>query len=107
MLDTAITDGPADGASIEDERPSFSFVATLADAPFPSAAFRCSVDNAPAEACTSPFQADQLEDGSHSFSVFAEDPQHFLADPTPARRSFAVVSAEEECEAVRRRRRLP
>jgi hypothetical protein len=97
-LDTAITDGPAEGALIEDERPIFSFAATLADEPFPAATFRCSVDDAPAEPCASPFQTAALEEGAHSFSVFAEDAADLVADPTPARRTFSVLSAEEECE---------
>src|SRR6476659_7305534 len=88
-LDTAITDGPAEGALIEEERPTFSFAATLAGAPFPAASFRCSVDNAPAEPCASPFQTAALEEGAHSFSVFAEDAD-LIADPTPARRTFSV-----------------
>jgi hypothetical protein len=99
-LDTAITDGPAEGALIEDERPTFSFAATLAGAPFPTATFRCSVDNAPAEPCASPFQTAALEEGAHSFSVFAEDAEGLVADPTPARRTFSVLSAEEECEVL-------
>jgi hypothetical protein len=98
-LDTAITGGPAEGALIEDERPTFSFEATLAGAPFPAATFRCSVDNAPAEPCASPFQPEALEEGAHSFSVFAEDTEDLVADPTPARRTFSVIGAEEECEA--------
>jgi hypothetical protein len=98
ILDTAITDGPADGALTEEERPSFSFAATLDDAPFAGARFNCSVDDAPAQACTSPFQTGQLDEGQHSFSVFAEDPEDVLADPTPARRSFAVGGEEEQCE---------
>jgi hypothetical protein len=99
VLDTTITEGPADGAVTENERPSFSFAATLAALPFEAATFQCSVDDDPAEPCAGPFQADRLEDGTHSFSVFAEDPEHLLADSTPAERSFVIVSAEEECEA--------
>ena len=98
-LDTIITSGPADGAAIEQESATFSFAATLADAPFPFATFRCSVDNAPEEPCASPYEIAQLEDGGHSFSVFAEDPQRLLADPSPAQRAFSVIVAEEECEA--------
>jgi len=99
-LDTAITDGPAEGAVIEDERPSFSFTATVAGVPFPAATFRCSVDNAPAEPCASPFETAALEEGAHSFSVFAEDVADLVADPTPARRTFSVLGAEEECEVI-------
>jgi hypothetical protein len=99
-IDTTITEGPAEGAVIADERPSFGFTATLADVPFPTATFRCSVDHAPAQPCTSPFQTEALEDGAHSFQVFAEDAEHFVADPTPAQRTFAIITdEEEECEA--------
>ena len=97
-LDTVITSGPAEGAVIEDPRPSFSFEATLAGAPFAAATFLCSVDKAPAAPCTSPFQTDGLEEGAHSFAVFAEGAQQLLVDPTPAERSFAVIEPEEECE---------
>jgi hypothetical protein len=97
-LDTSITAGPAEGAVIDELNPSFSFDATLAGAPFPAATFRCSVDDAPAEPCASPFQTAPLEDGAHSFSVFAEDAEHLLADPTPARRTFSLGAPEEDCE---------
>jgi hypothetical protein len=97
-IDTTITGGPAEGAIVVDPRVTFSFEAALAGVPFPAASFRCSVDDAPAAPCTSPFQTAQLEEGAHSFSVFAEDPQQFIADPTPARRTFSVISPEEECE---------
>jgi hypothetical protein len=100
VIETTITDGPAEGALIETERPTFSFAATLAGVPLANATFRCSVDSVPAEPCASPFQTDELEDGAHRFSVFAEDPEGFVADPTPAERSFTIVSAEEECESV-------
>ena len=46
-IDTAIVAGPADGATIEDERPTFAFAATRDGEPFPGATFHCSVDNAP------------------------------------------------------------
>jgi hypothetical protein len=97
-LDTTITAGPDEGELIEDERPSFSFEATLASAPFPGATFRCSLDNGPAESCTSPFLTPPLEGGAHSFSVFAEGAEHFVADPTPAQRTFSVSGFEEDCE---------
>lgn len=99
VVETTITAGPVEGAVIEDERPSFAFAATLADVPLPGATFSCSVDHAPAEPCTSPFQAGPLEDGAHSFAVFAEDAERLVADPTPAQRSFSIVTTEEECES--------
>lgn len=98
VLDTAITDGVGEDGATELERPAFAFAATLGGSPLDVAQFRCSVDDAPPEPCASPFQTDPLDDGGHTFSVFAEDPARLLADPTPARRNFAVVSPEEECE---------
>jgi hypothetical protein len=97
-LDTVITSGPAEEAVIEDPRPIFSFEATLAGAPFPAATFLCAVDKAPATPCASPFQTKGLEEGAHSFAVFAEDAQQLLVDATPAERSFSVIEPEEECE---------
>jgi hypothetical protein len=99
VIETTITAGPADEALIEEGSTSFSFTATRDGAPFPDATFRCSVDNAPAEPCASPLSLDELDEGPHTFSVFAEDPEHFTADPVPARRSF-VVASEEACEEV-------
>lgn len=98
VLDTIITAGPADGALIEEPGASFSFEATLAGSPFAGATFLCSVDDAPSAPCTSPFQAAGLEEGSHNFAVYAEDAQHFVADASPAERTFSVVEPEEECE---------
>ncbi len=83
-IDTAITDGPAEGAAIEIDRPTFAFSATRDGQPFPDATFHCSVDSAPAQPCTSPIMIGPLEEGSHSFSVYASDPQSFTADPEPA-----------------------
>lgn len=97
-LDTVIVSGPAEGALIEEPRPSFSFEATLAGAPFSAATFLCSVDDAPAAPCTSPFQTNGLEEGAHGFAVFAEDAQQLLVDATPAERSFTVIEPDEECE---------
>jgi hypothetical protein len=98
FLDTSITAGPAEGAVIDELNPSFSFAATLGGVPFPAATFSCSLDNAPAEPCSSPFQTALLEDGAHSFSVAAEDPVHLVTDPTPARRTFSLGAPEGDCE---------
>jgi hypothetical protein len=99
-IDTAITGGPLEGSTTEDETPSFSFTATSNGNPFPAAVFQCAVDGEPAEPCTSPFQLPSLEEeGEHTFSVFAEDPDSADRDPSPATRSFFFFTAEEEeCE---------
>jgi hypothetical protein len=97
-----------EGATIEEEEPSFSFVATLDGAPFPGAVFHCALDGAPAQECESPFRLSALEvEGPHSFSVYAEDPLSLARDTTPATRGFVFVQseaaeeeAEDECEAV-------
>lgn len=100
VIDTAITAGPSDGSATEDETPTFSFSATRDGAPFPTAAFYCSVDGAPAEPCVSPYELAPLEEeGQHSFSVYAEDPETAARDPEPASRSFLLEFEEEECEA--------
>lgn len=99
VIDTAITDGPEEGAIVE-EAPAFSFAATRNAAPFPEAEFRCAVDGAEPEPCESPFQLDELEtSGRHTFSVYAEDGVTEERDPEPATRSFFVEPEEEaECE---------
>ncbi len=98
-LETTITEGLPEGAAAEGDRVSFGFAATLDSEPLDGADFRCSVDDAPAALCASPFQTDQLAAGAHTFSVFAEAPDRQLADPTPAWRTFLVLSAEDECES--------
>ena len=98
VIDTAITDGPADASLIEQGSTGFSFSATRDGAPFPDAAFQCSVDDGPFQACTSPLRLERLDEGAHSFSVFAEDPESVDADPEPDHRMFAFFETEEECE---------
>jgi hypothetical protein len=108
LIDTTITSGPPEGATIEEEEPSFTFAATLDGEPFPGALFQCSLDGAPAQECESPFRLSALEvEGPHSFSVYAEDPLSLARDMTPATRGFVFVQseaveeeAEGECEAV-------
>ena len=49
-------------------QPSFAFTD-----PEASTSYQCRIDNAPFAACTSPYQAPTLSDGSHTFSVRAVD----------------------------------
>jgi hypothetical protein len=104
VVDTAIVEGPAEGAVVEAESAVFAFTATLDGAPLGGAAFKCSLDDGPAEPCASPLNLEELEVGPHTFAVFAEDPRTAIADPEPARRSFEVAlpaeceSAQEESE---------
>ncbi len=80
--DTTIADGPAEGATITDPTPSFTF--TSNESP---ATFACSVDGGAAATC--PAELPALNDGAHSLSVAAIDAEG-NADPTPATRSFTV-----------------
>lgn len=101
VIDTVISSGPAEGSVSEDERPLFTFSATRDGAEFPAARFHCSLDGAPAEPCTSPDQLAAIEEeGRHSFSVYAEDPETSARDPEPATRSFYIEFEETECEEV-------
>ena len=78
-----IVKGPAEGATIDDRRPSFEF---LADDP--QARFACSLDGGAAVPCSSPYQLPELAPGPHSFSVGALDSAGY-GQPA-ASRGFAV-----------------
>jgi hypothetical protein len=100
VIDTEITAGPEDGAVIEDESPSFSFAATVDGAPFPTAAFHCSVDGEAPVDCASPYELETLDrEGRHTFSVYAEEPVTQAVDPEPETRQF-FLEFDEECEEV-------
>ena len=98
-IETAITAGPAEGSTIDEAEPAFSFSATLEGAPMPGAVFQCAVDDAPPVSCASPFRLPALEEeGPHAFSVYAEDPLSLARDPSPAVRDFSFQAAEEDEE---------
>ena len=100
-LDTAITAGPAEGAVIEDERPTFSFAATLAGGAVPRRHLPLLGRQRPRRTLREPLpDSRRWKRAPHSFAVFAEDAADLVADPTPARRTFSVLSAEEECEVL-------
>jgi hypothetical protein len=87
---TTITLGPAEGSATETDSPLFGF---LADEP--GSTFSCSVDGGGFFPCSSPHQLGPLDDGPHSFAVFATD----LAgnpDASPAERSFTVDAVPVE-----------
>jgi CSLREA domain-containing protein len=78
--ETSIDAGPDDPGN--DSTPTFAFSVSE------DAAFRCSVDEAPFESCTSPLTTGELVDGAHSFSVRATDAAgNVEADPA----SFAFT----------------
>jgi uncharacterized delta-60 repeat protein len=82
--ETTITSGPADGSSITDATPTFTFTSSE-----PGSTFECRVDSEAFTACTSPQTTAPLSDGQHSFAVRAIDASG-QADPTPATRTFTV-----------------
>lgn len=85
--ETTIETGPADGSTIADATPTFTF-----DSPDPLATFECRIDSdmeADFTECTSPHTTAALTDGPHTFEVRAIDVL-VQADPTPATRSFTV-----------------
>jgi hypothetical protein len=84
--ETFITAGPAQGLPTIDPTPSFSFSSDEA-----GATFSCAVDGGDFEPCDSPLQLGPLDDGAHSFAVFATD-QADNPDESPAERSFVVDS---------------
>lgn len=82
--ETTITAGPADGETTSTTTPAFEFASGES-----GSSFACSVDGGAASACTSPFTATTLDDGTHTFSVAATDGAG-NTDTTPATRSFTV-----------------
>jgi Ca2+-binding RTX toxin-like protein len=82
--DTSISAGPANGSTITDNTPTFSFTATEA-----GATFECRVDAAAFAACASAFTTATLPDGAHAFDVRSKDAAGNI-DASPASRSFTV-----------------
>ncbi|MGE5527305.1 MAG: PKD domain-containing protein [Methanosarcina sp.] len=79
---TSISSGPSGTTGASDA--AFAFAADEQDS-----AFECSLDEASFETCESPRGYKELGEGTHSFAVRATDPAG-NADPTPARREWAV-----------------
>jgi hypothetical protein len=82
--ETTITAGPSGRISIPS--PTFSFVSSEA-----SSSFGCRVDGAGFTPCSSPRTIAAVSSGAHVFQVHAIDSSG-NADPTPATRSFSVVT---------------
>ncbi len=80
--DTTITGGPAN-SSTSGPTVSFTFSSEA------GATFQCRMDSGSFGACTSPFTATGLTDGSHTFHVRAIDTVGNI-DPTPATRTWTV-----------------
>ena len=97
-LETTITAGPAQGATVAEDGVDFAFAATRDGEAYPAATFECSLDGAAFVPCESPKSVDGLAAGPHTFAVFAKDPEEETVDAEPATRSFSVVLSVE-CEA--------
>ena len=80
--DTSVTSGPS-GITTSPEA-TFSFASTD-----PTPIFSCSLDNDGFAPCTSPMSYSSLTDGTHTFSVRAEDPAGNV-DETPATQTWVV-----------------
>jgi DNA-binding beta-propeller fold protein YncE len=84
--DTSILSGPADGATVATQRPSFKFASDQE-----GATFECSLDGGLFGGCGATATLGPLADGRHRLAVRAVtggDP-----DPTPEVRSFSVDTA--------------
>jgi hypothetical protein len=90
--DTEVTSGPADGSTIADPTPTFTFTGSPVEE---VERFECRVGAAAFAPCTSPHTIGPLADGSHTFSVRAVDAEDD-ADPTPAQRSFTVDTSDPD-----------
>jgi hypothetical protein len=80
-VDTVIDTAPTSPTSVTTA--TFTFHSTAS-----GATFACSLDGAPATACTSPATYSGLADGGHTFSVAAT--ANGTTDPTPATSSWTV-----------------
>jgi hypothetical protein len=80
--ETTITSGPSGPTG--DATPTFRFSSSKANS-----TFQCRVDDDQFAACTSPYTAPRLGNGSHTFEVRATDSRG-RTDPTPATRGFRV-----------------
>jgi hypothetical protein len=80
---TTIGSGPAQGSTISDPAPTFSFSSEA------GATFECRVDGASFSSCTSPQTTSSLSDGSHTFQVRATDAVANV-EASPASRTFTV-----------------
>jgi hypothetical protein len=85
--ETTITAGPAEGSETTSTTAEFSFTSSAKG----KAKFYCSLDGAPDTVCASGVAYSELSEGPHSFQVYSVD-RRGTADPTPATRSWSVVS---------------
>jgi hypothetical protein len=82
--DTTLISGPSGAISSNDA--TFTFLSPDAG---PDATFQCSLDGAPFAACTSPQTYNNLDMGTHTFSVRVRDAGGNF-DPTPATRTWII-----------------
>ena len=86
--DTTITSGPS-GAT-NDHTPTFEFSSSET-----GSTFECKLDAGDWGSCSTPHTTGELSDGEHTFEVQAIDGVGNV-DPTPASRTFTVVSAGDD-----------
>lgn len=82
--ETTISAGPSEGASTDDDTPTFEFTSSEA-----GSTFQCRVDTQAFASCTSPYTTGMLSNGQHTFEVRATDAAG-NTDASPAARSFTV-----------------
>jgi hypothetical protein len=88
--DTMITSGPT--GTVSATSAAFTFTSNEANV-----TFNCSVDGGAMAACTSPYSAMSMGQGSHTFSVAATDAAGHV-DPTPATRTWSVDTAPPDIQ---------
>ena len=86
--DTTITEGPENGSETTSTAAKFSFTSSTSG----STRFYCKLDGGSAKECSPGVSYGNLGEGPHSFSVYAVD-RRGIADPSPATRSWKVVTA--------------
>lgn len=87
---TTIDAGPADGATVGDTTPTFTFSSSE-----PGSSFQCRIDSGAFAYCSSPYTTGTLTDGKHVLEVHAIDVAG-NTDQSPARRTFTVTADVDE-----------
>lgn len=83
--DTTISSGPVDGSFVLTHSATFRYSSNLG-----GSTFRCTLDGAPRACGSSRFRVSGLSQGTHTFTVAAQDNDGQI-DPSPAKRTWTIL----------------